>query len=91
MNTCATCVHWCPLDQDFSGGDYASLRARRNALGLCKKIGDEKDRSDPAEDAWTVNDPMLPPDGTLAMAEDASGLQSMRTAATFGCVLWEAK
>lgn len=50
---------------------------RRNQLGLCSKLGD-------AKDSETI-------DGIIAMADDVSGLQSMRTVATFGCVLWEAK
>jgi hypothetical protein len=50
---------------------------RHNKLGLCRLIGE-------AKDSETI-------DGIIAMADDASGLQSMRTAATFGCVLWESK
>ena len=73
----------------------ASLITTRSSfgtrLGLCSKIGEAKDRDRPEDERDWTYDKELPPDGTLAMADDASGLQSMRTAATFGCVLWEAK
>ena len=87
---CESCVHWRPFDDEEYAG-FESLRVRRNRLGLCAKLGNEKDRVDPAEDEWTILEPMLPEDGTLAMADDASGMQKMRTAASFGCVLWEKK
>lgn len=86
---CSSCVHWKPFDPER---DTFPLRITRNRLGLCVKIGNEKDRNDRAEDDFAYGDePPLQPDGTLAMADDASGLQSLRTAATFGCVLWEKK
>jgi hypothetical protein len=75
---CLTCKHWEPFDeQRRSDFDFT---VRKFRLGLCDKIGGVKDRR------WDS-----PEEEILAMADDASDLQSMRTAATFGCVLWEAK
>jgi hypothetical protein len=87
---CISCKYWKPFDAERD--TLLTLIIRRNRLGLCSKIGDAKDRPEPPDEAnWTYDDPELEPDGVLAMADDASGLQSMRTAAGFGCVLWEQK
>lgn len=85
---CKDCRHWSPLSADDR--QWEGPCVVRNALGLCAKIGDEQDRESQDEEDWHFGE-VLPPDGTLAMAADASGMQSMRTAPEFGCVLFEEK
>lgn len=80
---CKDCRHWTA---------FVSKRAdpqdpiEKNSLGLCGKVvsrrqfdgewDDEKRRPIPAKE-------------TLALVEDLSDACGLRTAAEFGCVLWE--
>jgi hypothetical protein len=93
MSQCQSCVHWVPFD----GGrdDYHAGRLiRANRLGLCRKISDAANRDHELPDDMRSNGELVPnpPDGTIALCIDGSDyVHDMRTAATFGCVLWEPK
>jgi hypothetical protein len=90
---CKDCKHWQPFGTlGVSGrGDASDDRQ----LGLCRKVECDQTVADrdydkrnnaPLEEA----DPPLE-SGHLALAEDLSGYAGLRTAAEFGCVLFEAK
>jgi hypothetical protein len=68
----------CAHWQEFMPRNVLGL-ANEKRLGVCGRIIDEREAR-PTDD-----------EQVLALTEDLSGCSGLRTAATFGCVLWESK
>jgi hypothetical protein len=83
---CETCRHWQAFDQKERSSEPWHPTAI-NRLGLCGQV---KEASEYEAVDWKDN----PADNhpaieTLALVEDMSNNAALRTAANFGCVLWE--
>lgn len=82
---CKDCKHWTPFDPKGRGESWRP--AVVNKLGLCGQVkrAEEYEGEHWHEDE-AENHPVVE---TLALVEDLSGCCALRTAAEFGCVLWE--
>ena len=81
---CARCRHWTPFDPEQRVNTFA---VERNRLGLCGRVVNQSnlvdwDNYEPGEHAEVVAK-------TEACTTDLSGCSALRTAATFGCTLFE--
>lgn len=86
MNTCGTCKHWQPCEEPEPDEYNRSDPFVFNRLGTCGAILSTDEYRGGFDDAGA-----LPAKPTVAVAADASDLGTFRTAAAFGCVLWEAR
>jgi hypothetical protein len=81
---CADCKHWRPFvprpATPYDPEPHYWRSADRRRLGLCAGIGQETEGCDES-----------PPNAERAQCTDLSDMAAFRTAATFGCVLWEPK
>ena len=88
---CYGCRHWQPFTDRISRGDASNARK----LGLCGKVKCDHDVAtrDNANFYATGPDEADPPleAGHIALVEDLSGCAGLRTAAEFGCLLFEPK
>jgi hypothetical protein len=89
---CKDCKHWSPFNPNETAdagvreeGYHLDARAA-NRLGLCGKIDDHTRYG-----FWKNKTTYVVDDVLLAVTEDLSGCSGLRTAAEFGCVLFEAK
>lgn len=93
MGHCDTCKHWRAFEEPAHGPSGAEdIVVFANRLGLCEGIGKLREQRELEED------PVYPGElsgtaktGVLAAVEDLSNEGFLRTAAKFGCVLWEPK
>lgn len=81
---CESCKHWDPFKASKHQTDHV---ADANGLGLCRKVNGLNSYWKRDEDGL----PDEPETGVLAAVEDLSDHAFLRTAAKFGCVMWEAK
>ena len=78
---CETCRHWVPFEKLESFRLRSQVRGDERKLGLCQAISLKHGK-------YGVDDP---PADAIVLYEDASDyVANLRTAAGFGCVLWEA-
>lgn len=87
--SCARCRHWTPFEP--VGEDVRSMCINKaavphNRLGLCRRILCVREYKGDWDEASGTFGPVK---NTLAAVEDLSGVCGLRTAASFGCVLWE--
>jgi hypothetical protein len=86
LGRCATCSHWRPFDPNGTE-KYTDGTVKASRLGLCGKVTGVRSFERWDEDG----DPPCTYVETTAAVEDLSDCCALRTAAEFGCVLWEAK
>lgn len=94
MGHCDTCKYWRAFEEPGRKPyDVDEIVGFTNRLGLCEGIGKLREQREPETDdpAYPGELSGTPKTGVLAAVEDLSNEGFLRTAAKFGCVLWEPK